>query len=76
MTAVTFTDFRKQASGMLSKVEKGETVIILRHGKPIAEISPYAARQSREPAWQKPGLRLSVPGAGLSQAILEEREMT
>jgi len=74
MTTVTFTDFRKRASGVLSDVENGEVVVIVRHGKPIAELCPVSSEHSREPAWKRPGLRLAVSGASLSRAILEERE--
>ncbi|MDZ4200422.1 MAG: type II toxin-antitoxin system Phd/YefM family antitoxin [Kiritimatiellia bacterium] len=38
MTTHSFTDFRKRASGILSDVERGEAFVILRHGKPIAEL--------------------------------------
>lgn len=74
MTTVTFTEFRKRASGLLSNVEKGEVLVILRHGKPVAEVSPITSDQQKEPSWRRPGLRLSVPGVDLSRAILEERE--
>ena len=74
MAEVTFTEFRKRASGLLSDVEKGDTFVILRHGKPVAELRPVGAEQSREPSWRRPGLRLSASGASLSKAILAERE--
>ncbi|PID74902.1 MAG: type II toxin-antitoxin system prevent-host-death family antitoxin [Desulfobacterales bacterium] len=72
MKTVTFTEFRKNASGLLSAVEQGEVFTIIRHGKPIAEISP-ASEQKALPAWKKPALRLTVKGQGLSAAILAER---
>lgn len=75
MTTVAFTDFRKQASGMLSRVEQGEVFVIMRHGRPVAELTPVpASREHRQPAWKRPGLRLAAPGAALSRAILEDRE--
>ncbi len=74
MTTVSFTEFRKRASGLLSDVEKGGVFIILRHGKPIAELGPVGSEQSREPAWRRPGLKLSVSGVRLAKAILEDRE--
>ena len=74
MKNVTFTQFRKQASGLLTSVENGETLIILRHGKPVAEVSPVASQEGHVPSWRRPGLRLSVRGGSLSKAILEERE--
>ena len=74
MTTVTFTDFRKRASGVMSDVEKGAVFVIMRHGKPIAELGPVSAEGSREPSWKRPGLRLAASGASLSKAILAERE--
>ena len=34
-------------SQLLDRVEKGETIIITRHGKPVAELTPVAARWVR-----------------------------
>ena len=73
MRTITFTEFRKNASSFFSAVEGGETITVLRHGKPIAEISP-PSKPGGIPSWKKPGLRLSVKGMELSSAILEERE--
>jgi antitoxin (DNA-binding transcriptional repressor) of toxin-antitoxin stability system len=73
MKTVTFTEFRKHASGLFSEVEKGNTLLVMRHGKPIAEISPASGRQDESPLWKRPGLRLTAKGAGLSAAILQER---
>jgi prevent-host-death family protein len=74
MKTVTFTEFRKRASSLISDVESGEVVVVLRHGRPVAEILPYDTGEAREPSWKKPGLRLAVKGVGLSKAILKERE--
>ena len=73
MTTVTLTDFRSHASGMLTRVEHGETLVVLRHGRPIAEVSPVTKTDSAQPSWKRPALRLSSKGAGLSAAILEDR---
>jgi antitoxin (DNA-binding transcriptional repressor) of toxin-antitoxin stability system len=73
MKTITFTEFRKHASRLFSAVEDGEIIVVLRHGKPIAEISP-PSKSDNLPAWKKPGLRLSVKGTELSSAILEARE--
>ncbi len=74
MKAVSFTEFRKQASSLISEVENGERIVVLRHGKPVAAIAPYDTRKDSELSWKKPGLRLAVKGASLSRAILEERK--
>ena len=73
MTTVTLTEFRSQASGMLTRVENGETLVILRHGRPIAEVSPPKGNVNAQPSWKEPALRLTATGAGLAAAILEDR---
>ena len=73
MKTVTFTEFRKHASGLFSDVEGGENLVVLRHGKPIAEISPVSPNREGAPSWRRRGLRLTVKGAALSTAIIEER---
>lgn len=74
MKTVTFTEFRQQASLLFSEVEKGESIIVIRHGKPIAEVVPFSENLSTTPSWKKPGIKLRIKGAELSKAILEERE--
>ena len=73
MKTVTFTEFRKHASGLLSDVEKGETILVVRHGRPIAEVRPVSSALETGPSWKRPGPRLDVKGVSLSAAILEER---
>jgi antitoxin (DNA-binding transcriptional repressor) of toxin-antitoxin stability system len=73
MKTVTLTDFRSHASGMFSEVEKGETLLVMRHGRPIAEIFPVGNEKSGQPSWKRPGLRLSTKGVSLSEIILAER---
>ena len=74
MTTVTLTEFRSHASGMLSRVENGETLLVLRHGRPIAEVTPVANQNPGQLSWKRPGLRLSTKGAGISATILAERD--
>lgn len=73
MTTVTLTEFRSRASGMFDRVERGETLVVIRHGRPIAEITPFASAAGK-PSWKKPALRLTAKGAGLASAILGERD--
>ncbi|MFO7889910.1 MAG: type II toxin-antitoxin system Phd/YefM family antitoxin [bacterium] len=75
MKTVTFTKFRNHASSFFSEVENGETIIILRHGKPIAEISTPAFNESKTPSWKNPGIKLAVKGKSLSKIIREDREV-
>lgn len=74
MRTVNFTEFRNNASLLLSAVEKGEVVVVMRHGKAIAKIIPAEMEDETQPMWKKPGLRLVTKGKTLSSAIISERE--
>ncbi|MCG2738778.1 MAG: type II toxin-antitoxin system Phd/YefM family antitoxin [Syntrophaceae bacterium] len=74
MKTIAFTDFRKKASDLITEVEHGETLILLRRGKPVAEIVPFSDKARKSPAWKLSGTRLRIQGSDLSSAILEERE--
>ena len=74
MKTIAFTDFRKRASDFITEVEHGETLVLLRRGKPVAEVVPFSDKARRTPAWKQPGIRLRIQGSDLSSAILEERE--
>ena len=73
MRNVTLTAFRSHISGLLTDVENGETLIVIRHGRPIAEVSPVSGTRDWKPSWTGRALRLSTRGASLSAAIREER---
>lgn len=74
MRIISFTDFRKKASDLITEAERGETIILLCRRKPVAENSPYVDEVPRIPSWKKSGIRLETKGIDLSFAILEERE--
>lgn len=74
MKSVTFTDFRKGASGFITQVEHGERLLLLRRGKSVAEIIPFTDDIHQKPSWKQPGTRLQMHCGDLSCAILEERE--
>ena len=57
MKEVSSTAFRMQASKLFDAVERGEQIVVLRHGKPIAEIRPIAAAETRDPSWLLDDLR-------------------
>jgi prevent-host-death family protein len=75
MKVVTFTEFRQNAATYFNVVEKGETVRVLRHGKPIAEVVPAPVEEGMI-SWKQPALKLSVKGASLSREILKERKQS
>jgi len=71
MRETTFTELRNQAKRFFDLVESGETVRVLRNGKPIADIHPI---QGSVPSWKQRKARpLAVSGALISKLILEER---
>ena len=74
MKTVTLTEFRSHASGLFNRVEHGETLVVIRHGRPIAEVTPVTPDAGGNPSWKKPGLRLVAKGARLSAAIRAERD--
>ncbi len=68
---INFTEFRNNASDLLTQVEQGQSLLVMRHGRPIAQISPPAGEQ---PSWKNPALRLRASGEELASAILQERK--
>ena len=74
MKTVSFTEFRRNASEFFSDVESGHKVVVLRHGKPIAQITRFPPEPAESLSWKQPGLRLAVKGMSLSSAILEDRD--
>jgi len=44
MTQVSVDDIQRELSTYLQRVEAGETLVILRAGKPIAEVKPVVPR--------------------------------
>ncbi len=78
MHVVALSEFRAHASAMIDLVEKGETVRILRHGKPVAEIIACKSdAPSKVPHWKLPIEPLNIvrrDGKTGAQLIIEERE--
>lgn len=75
MKQVSFTEFRRNAATLLNSVEKGETIVVLRHGKPIAEVVPVPP-PDKMLSWKRPGIKLTAGrGASLSCEILKERKL-
>jgi len=72
MRQATFTEVRNHAKEYFDLVESGESVRVLRNGKPIADIVPIPADL---PSWKRRLAQpLVVPGGSVSRMILEERE--
>lgn len=71
MTTVTFSQLRNQAKKYFDAVERGETIEVYRHGKPIATVTPFCSNSLKR--WKQAN-PLKISGVSLSQAILEDRE--
>ncbi len=77
MQILSLSEFRAHASEMLDRVEKGETVRILRHGKAVAELVPVRSEAAETPSYLKPfePIRYRRPPSGSgARMILQERE--
>lgn len=72
MKQATFSELRSNAKQYFDIVESGETVRIVRNGKPIADIVPLPHDL---PSWKRRSAHpLVIDGVALSRIILEERE--
>jgi prevent-host-death family protein len=73
MQQVTFSEMRNHAKQYFDIVEAGESVRILRNGRPIADIVPVPQDL---PSWKrKTAQPLLLDGVSLSKFILEERQV-
>ncbi len=78
MQTLPLSEFRANASAMLDLVERGETVRILRHGKPVADLVPVQVEEAQQlPHWKLPITPRKVErpdGKSIAERIIEERE--
>lgn len=75
MKTITVTDFRRNASSLITEVAHGEPIVLLRYGKPIAEVIPFRDKNHPLPSWKQSYTRLALNGSDLSSVILAEREL-
>lgn len=72
MKQATLTEVRNNAKQYFDLVESGESVRVLRKGKPIADIVPVSTDL---PSWKRRRAQpLVLDGVSVSRMILEERE--
>ncbi len=72
MKQATFTEVRNHAKQYFDIVAAGESVRVLRNGKPIADIVPVVAEL---PSWKRRKAQpLVLDGVSISRMILEKRE--
>jgi prevent-host-death family protein len=77
MQVLALSALRADISSMIDLVQQGETVRILRHGKPVADLVPVQeVPLSRQPSWKQPFEPVALPPeASLAQAVVHEREV-
>ncbi|MGH9489077.1 MAG: type II toxin-antitoxin system Phd/YefM family antitoxin [Terriglobales bacterium] len=72
MRTVGAFDAKTHLAALLDAVEQGETVLISRHGKPVAQLAPVAARLSHEQLGEemrKIRARVKAGGPGIREMI-------
>ena len=78
MHILPLSEFRANTAAMIDLVERGETVRILRHGKPVADLVPtQRPAEQKVPRWKLPSEPLNYinpPSKSGAQMIVEERE--
>ncbi len=76
MQVLPLSALRADIASMIDLVQQGETVRILRHGKPVADLGPVPDAPVARPSRWKHNLDPVAlpPQASLAQAVLHERE--
>lgn len=72
MKHVTATEAKAKFAELLDQVEAGETVVITRHGKPIATIKSEALEDERAARTRQAVLELRELRHGVGHATVEE----
>ncbi|MEI4273697.1 type II toxin-antitoxin system prevent-host-death family antitoxin [Klenkia sp. LSe6-5] len=61
VTRVSVYEAKAQLSALLTRVEAGEEIVISRHGKPIARLSPERAEKPRRQPGRLKGQGIVIP---------------
>lgn len=69
MAHLKISDLTKEVDRVIARVEKGETFIITKEGKPVAELHPLT---SKIPHWKKKVIKVVLPNGASAQSIIEE----
>ncbi|GAG95802.1 unnamed protein product [marine sediment metagenome] len=74
MVEVNIKEARSHLSELVSKAEKGEEILITRHGKRVAMLGPSISDSVNAPGLSEFRASINIKGKGLSQTIIESRE--
>ena len=74
MTTVSIREARIHLSELVDAANRGETVVITRHGRTVARLSPPSPAKESFPDLAKFRASLKVKGKPLSQTVRELRD--
>jgi len=77
MTYACSTDLRRGLAGLLDRVAHGETIVLLRHGRPVARLVPLEdpVAEPRPAAWRQPLSRVLVQGESIASTLRRDRDV-
>lgn len=79
MRTVSLTKAKREFSRLIvEEVERGESVLITRRGRPIAELTPHRVGRSADPGWRAAYERMMAQlkeGASLGGLKVEREEL-
>lgn len=74
MKTVSVREMRDHIGSVLGEAEQGETVVIKRHGREIAKLSPMDSRETGLPSMKALRSRIERKGKSLSQDVAGARD--
>ncbi|MCZ8342742.1 MAG: type II toxin-antitoxin system Phd/YefM family antitoxin [Leptospira sp.] len=76
MTYIQYTDFKNHTKDYFNQIEKGEELIIVRHGIPIAKVLPFVG--SKQKGWKREiaKIKLNKKSKTLDQIIRRDRDVS
>lgn len=78
MRAVSVTTAKREFSSLIRDVERGETVLITRRGRPVARLEPQVSGRRADPEWEAAYRRMMAnmeKGALLGGLRIERDEL-
>ncbi len=73
MEFLQFTEFRNKSKEFMDAVENGRSYVIIRHGKPVAHVTPF--KEVGVQGWKRPRTLVKLKGTKTTTDYLrEERE--
>jgi len=70
MEFLQFTEFRNKSKEFMDAVENGQSYVIIRHGKPIANVTPF--KEVSVQPWKRTPKRVTLKGNASTTDILME----